>query len=42
LLILAPSSDTIAANVQAIADSYKRKFRQQAVGVVTSESCAVF
>jgi hypothetical protein len=42
LLILARPSDSVAADVAAIADSYKRKFRQQAVGVVTSESCAAF
>ena len=42
LVVLAPPSAGMAEKVAAIADAYKRRFRQKAVGVVTSEACALF
>ena len=40
--ILVVPAPNLAARVQAVAQSYKRQFHQEAVGVVTSQACAAF
>jgi hypothetical protein len=40
--IVTPEDAGLAARVRAVAEAYKARFRQEAVGVVSSESCAAF
>jgi hypothetical protein len=41
LRVIAPA-DTPADKIAAVADAYKREFRQKSVGIVTREVCASF
>jgi len=40
--VVADDDASFAANITAVSDAYKKQFRQQSVGVVTSTVCAAF
>ena len=42
LIVAATPSPDLAARLQAVSDAYRRAFRQQSVGIVTTESCGAF
>jgi hypothetical protein len=42
LLVAAKRSPDLAARLAAVIDSYKSRFHQQSVGVITRDSCAAF
>lgn len=42
LLVATQRTPDLAHRLSAVIDAYKTKFRQQSVGLVTRESCAVF
>jgi hypothetical protein len=42
VLIAAPREPALAARLRAVIDAYRARFRQQSVGLVTSEACAAF
>ena len=42
LRIIVARDDTVAGKIAAVAEAYKRQFRQKSVGVVTREVCAAF
>jgi hypothetical protein len=42
LTIVAPAAADLGPRLQSIADAYKKQFRQQSVGIVTTEACAEF
>jgi Protein of unknown function (DUF3574) len=42
LRILVPADAVIASKIDAVIDAYKRRFRQQSVGLVTRPACASF
>ena len=42
LRMIVPTGETVQDKITAIADAYKRAFRQKSVGIVTREVCASF
>jgi hypothetical protein len=40
--MVAPAAPDLAARVQGVSDAYKGLFRQESVGVVSTEGCAAF
>ncbi|MEJ0047245.1 MAG: DUF3574 domain-containing protein [Rhodospirillales bacterium] len=42
LRVVAPASDTLAARVEAVSVTYRRRFHQNAVGMVSAPVCAAF
>jgi len=42
LIIAAQRTPDLAQRLSAVIDTYKRRFRQQSVGVITRDSCAAF
>jgi Protein of unknown function (DUF3574) len=40
--ILVPAEGDAPSRIDAIAEAYKRRFRQQSVGIVTRQSCVAF
>jgi hypothetical protein len=40
--VVANDDSSFAANITAVSDAYKKQFRQQSIGVVTSTVCAAF
>jgi hypothetical protein len=42
LIVAAPRTEDLAQRLSAIMDSYKRQFRQQSVGIITRDACALF
>ena len=42
LLVAARRTPDLARRLSAVIDAYKAKFRQQSVGLITRDSCAMF
>ena len=42
LIVAAERTPNLAQRLSAVIDTYKRRFHQQSVGVITRDSCAVF
>lgn len=42
LVVAAPPSANLGAELQAVVDAYRRRFRQQSVGIVTTQACGAF
>ena len=42
LIVAAERTPDLAQRLSAVIDAYKRQFRQQSVGIITRNSCAVF
>ena len=42
LLVAAPPGPDLAPRLVSVIESYKTRFRQQSVGIITRESCAAF
>ena len=42
LIVAAHRTPDLAQRLSAVIDTYKRRFRQQSVGIITRDSCAAF
>ena len=42
LIVAAERTADLAERLSAVIDAYKQRFRQQSVGIITRNSCAVF
>ena len=42
LLVAAPRTADLAPRLSAVIETYKARFRQQSVGIITRDSCAAF
>ncbi len=42
LIVAAERTPDLARRLSVVIDSYKRRFRQQSVGIITRDLCAVF
>lgn len=42
LLVAAERRPDLSARISAVIDSYKTRFRQKSVGIITRDSCAAF